>query len=73
MLNKFKENKEKYKDNVYHGSLYGFINNDTNKIIESGIKTYKYLPYGKIEDSVPYLMRRLYENPKVFLSWVHNT
>jgi len=72
MLNKFKGNKEKYKDNVCHGSLYGFINNDTNKIIESGIRTYKYLPYGKIEDSVPYLMRRLYENPKVFLSWIHN-
>ena len=67
MINKFNENKEKYRDNVYHGSLYGFINNDTNKIIESGIKTYKYLPYGKIEDSVPYLMRRLYENPMVLI------
>lgn len=50
-----------FQKSVYHASLYGFINNDTNKIIESGIKTYKYLPYGKMEDSVPYLMRRLYE------------
>jgi len=61
MINKFKENKELYKDRVFHGSLYGFINEDTNKIIESGIKTFKYLPYGKMEDSIPYLMRRLYE------------
>ena len=68
MINKFNENKELYKENVFHGSLYGFIKNDTNKIIESGIKTYKYLPYGKIEDSVPYLTRRLYENPFIFLS-----
>lgn len=61
MINKFTENKGLYKDRVFHGSLYGFINNNTHKIIESGIKTYKYLPYGKMEDSIPYLMRRLYE------------
>jgi len=53
------------KDNIYHASLYGFINNETKKITESGIKTYKYLPYGSIEDSLPYLIRRLYENPKI--------
>jgi hypothetical protein len=53
------------KNNIYHASLYGFINNETKKIINSGIKTYKYLPYGPLEDSIPYLTRRLYENPKI--------
>jgi carbapenem biosynthesis protein (putative proline dehydrogenase) len=50
---------------IYHASLYGFINNETKKIINSGIKTYKYLPYGPLEDSIPYLTRRLYEKPKI--------
>jgi hypothetical protein len=61
MIEIFKENKELYKHRVFHGSLYGFINNETDTIIASGIKTYKYLPYGKMDDSVPYLLRRLYE------------
>jgi hypothetical protein len=52
-------------NNISHASLYGFINNDTERIIKSGISTYKYLPYGKYEDSVPYLTRRIYENPKI--------
>lgn len=51
--------------NIKHASLYGFINNETNQIIKSGIKTYKYLPYGKIDDAVPYLLRRLNENPNI--------
>lgn len=53
-------------NNIYHASLYGFVNNETEKLIEKKIKTYKYLPYGKFEDSIPYLTRRLYENPKIF-------
>lgn len=48
-----------------HASLYGFINNETKRIINSGIPTYKYLPYGNFDDSVPYLTRRIYENPKI--------
>lgn len=58
-------NKELHKDKIYHASLYGFIKDDTQKIIQSEIKTYKYLPYGDIEDAVPYLTRRIYENPKI--------
>ena len=50
---------------ISHGSLYGFIDNETKRIMKSGITTYKYLPYGKFDDSIPYLTRRLYENPKI--------
>ena len=50
---------------ISHASLYGFINNDTERIIKSGISTYKYLPYGNFDDSIPYLTRRIYENPKI--------
>lgn len=65
MINKFIKNKDNLKDKIYHASLYGFINNKTDEILRSDIKTYKYLPYGKIEDSIPYLTRRLYENPTI--------
>jgi hypothetical protein len=58
-------NKELHKDKIYHASLYGFIKDDTQKIIQSEIKTYKYLPYGNFEDALPYLIRRIYENPKI--------
>lgn len=50
---------------IYHASLYGFINNETDKLIKAHIKTYKYLPYGSMEDAIPYLSRRLEENPQV--------
>jgi proline dehydrogenase len=50
---------------IYHASLYGFINNETDKLIKADIKTYKYLPYGSMDDAIPYLSRRLEENPQV--------
>ena len=55
---------KKYKNQpIIHASLYGFLPNDTQKIVKSGIPTYKYLPYGSMEDAIPYLMRRIQENP----------
>jgi proline dehydrogenase len=57
--------KKNNNNNLAHASLYGFINNETKRIIDSGIPTYKYLPYGNFDDSVPYLTRRIYENPKI--------
>jgi hypothetical protein len=50
---------------IVHASLYGFLPNDTQKIVKSGIPTYKYLPYGSMGDAVPYLMRRIQENPLI--------
>jgi hypothetical protein len=65
MIDLYTKNPELYNYNIYHASLYGFIERDTQRIVESGIKTFKYLPYGDMEDAVPYLIRRIYENPKV--------
>jgi proline dehydrogenase len=59
MINKYKNQP------IVHASLYGFLPNDTHKIVKSGIPTYKYLPYGSMEDAVPYLMRRIQENPLI--------
>ena len=42
-----------------------FVTNDTKEIVKSGITTYKYLPYGNFDDAIPYLTRRIYENPKI--------
>ena len=65
MIELYNKHPDLYCYNIYHASLYGFIKEDTKRIIDSGIKTFKYLPYGEIEDAVPYLVRRIYENPKV--------
>jgi len=65
MISLYNKNPDLYNYNTYHASLYGFIKEDTKKIIDSGIKTFKYLPYGEIEDAIPYISRRIYENPKV--------
>jgi hypothetical protein len=65
IIDLYTKNPELYNYNIYHASLYGFIERDTQRIVESGIKTFKYLPYGDMEDAVPYLIRRIYENPKV--------
>lgn len=65
MIDNFNSNPRHYENKIFHASLYGFINNDTERIVKSGIKTFKYLPYGPIDDAVPYLTRRLYENPKI--------
>jgi len=58
-------NKDIHQNSIFHASLYGFINNETSKLIGKQIKTYKYLPYGSLNDALPYLSRRLYENPSV--------
>lgn len=52
---------------ISHASLYGFIYKDTERIMKAGIPTYKYLPYGSYDDAIPYLTRRIYENPQILL------
>ena len=58
-------------EHICHASLYGFIPTDTQKIIKADIPTYKYLPYGAMEDAIPYLTRRLQENPYILRYLFH--
>lgn len=55
----------KTKNTFIHASLYGFIPKDTQLLINASIPTYKYLPYGPMEAAIPYLLRRIQENPSV--------
>jgi proline dehydrogenase len=55
----------KFKNNVGVAQLYGMADNLSAHMTESGFTTYKYLPFGPIMDTVPYLARRLYENYEV--------
>jgi proline dehydrogenase len=56
---------------IRHASLYGFIPAETKKIIQAGIATYKYLPYGPMDDAIPYLARRIQENPWILRHLFH--
>ena len=53
------------RDTFVHASLYGFIPKDTQLLVNASIPTYKYLPYGPMEAAIPYLLRRIQENPYV--------
>ena len=71
-INKMLEHYKKYKYNnnsndhfFHHASLYGFADKDMKRVLNEGMNVYKYLPYGKYEDAMPYLMRRIQENPKI--------
>lgn len=48
--------------NVEFAQLMGMSDALSEYLQRSGYKVYKYLPYGRLYESVPYLTRRLYEN-----------
>lgn len=54
--------------NIEYSQLMGMSDDLSNYILENGGKVYKYLPYGNILDTWPYLIRRLYENPYMFFN-----
>jgi proline dehydrogenase len=51
--------------NVMFCQLYGMSDTLTFNLAEHGFRTGKYIPYGPVEDVIPYLIRRAEENSSV--------
>jgi proline dehydrogenase len=50
------------RESVYFGQLLGMADNITFPLGSSGYNVYKYVPYGPINEVMPYLIRRAQEN-----------
>mmetsp|Transcript_19389 Transcript_19389/g.56331 ORF Transcript_19389/g.56331 Transcript_19389/m.56331 type:complete len:86 (+) Transcript_19389:3-260(+) len=50
---------------VYFGQLLGMADHLTFTLAKHGYKAYKYVPYGPIDEVVPYLIRRTQENSAI--------
>eukprot|EP00743_Colponemidia_sp_Colp-15_P009251 GILK01010104.1.p1 GENE.GILK01010104.1~~GILK01010104.1.p1 ORF type:complete len:467 (+),score=53.62 GILK01010104.1:25-1401(+) len=50
---------------IQFGQLYGMCDFLTNEIASRGFQAYKYVPYGPVDEVIPYLVRRAQENSSV--------
>jgi proline dehydrogenase len=52
-------------EQVHFSQLFGMSDNISFNLAKENFKVSKYLPYGPVEDVIPYLMRRAQENTSV--------
>jgi proline dehydrogenase len=57
---------------IYFGQLLGMADHLTYTLASKNFKAYKYVPYGKIVEVMPYLIRRAHENSNIITSGVGN-
>ncbi len=50
---------------VYFAQLYGMADHISNTLASQGYNVVKYVPYGKVSEVIPYMMRRIEENSSV--------
>ena len=56
---------DRSKNTVYFGQLYGMSDHLSFNLGRSGYRAYKYVPYGEVQEVIPYLLRRARENSSI--------
>lgn len=65
LLELIKAHKVENHPNISFCQLYGMSDNLTFNLATQGVKSMKYLPYGSVENTFPYLVRRAQENTSI--------
>tara|TARA_R110002124_G_scaffold280073_1_gene453114 strand:+ start:11515 stop:12711 length:1197 start_codon:yes stop_codon:yes gene_type:complete len=65
LLELIKENKVENHPNISFCQLYGMSDNLTFNLATQGVRSMKYLPYGSVQNTFPYLVRRAQENTSI--------